>query len=66
MFKELSIFSHRTYVPADIDAAVGILNTDQRVLRPLMSGTVAPDDVQGTIEALRDGRGMKFVVECPT
>ena len=56
---------HRTYLPADIDAAIAILDADQEVLRPLMSGTVTPDAVQATIEALRSGQGMKYVVECP-
>lgn len=65
MFKELTIVGHRTYLPADIDAAIAILDADQEVLRPLMSGTITPDAVQATIEALRSGQGMKYVVECP-
>ncbi len=65
VFKELTIVGHRTYLPADIDTAIGILESDQESLRPLMSGTVAPDQVQVTIEMLRAGQGMKYVVECP-
>lgn len=65
MFKELTIVGHRTYLPADIDAALGILDADRGVLRPLLSGTVALDEVQATIEALRGGNGMKYIVECP-
>ena len=65
MFKELSLIGHRTYLPADIDAALAILAADQRALRPLLSGTVQPDDVAETIEALRRGQGMKYVVACP-
>ena len=64
MFKELSLVGHRTYLPADIDAALAVLAADQEVLRPLLSGTVQADDVAETIEALRRGQGMKYVVEC--
>lgn len=66
MFKELTVVGHRTYLPVDIEAALGILDADQGVLRPLMSGTIGPDQVQATVEALRAGQGMKVVVECPT
>jgi len=65
MFKELTVVGHRTYLPVDIEAALGVLDADQEVLRPLMSGTIGPDQVQATVETLRDGQGMKFVVECP-
>ena len=65
MFKELTVVGHRTYLPADVDAALEILDADQGVLRPLMSGTVTPDQVQATVETLRQGQGVKFVVECP-
>ena len=64
VFKELTMVGHRTYLPADIDAAITILDADQEALRPLMSGTVTPDQVQTTIEALRSGQGMKYVVDC--
>ena len=49
MFKELAMIGHRTYQPPDIDAAIGILATDLDVLRPLLSGTVRPDEVPATI-----------------
>ena len=65
MFKELSMVGHRTYLPADIDTALYILAADQAVLRPLLSGTVQADEVAATIETLRRGQGMKYVVECP-
>jgi (R,R)-butanediol dehydrogenase / meso-butanediol dehydrogenase / diacetyl reductase len=64
MFKELSIVGHRTYQPADIDTAIAILSADLGVLRPLLSGTVSPDQVPATIDALRAGQGMKYVVDC--
>ncbi len=64
VFKELSIVGHRTYLPADIAAAISILAADQEVLRPLLSGTIGADQVQSTIEALRNGQGMKVVVAC--
>jgi (R,R)-butanediol dehydrogenase/meso-butanediol dehydrogenase/diacetyl reductase len=65
MFKELSVVGHRTYLPQDIEAALGILDEDQGLLRPLMSGTVTADEVPATIEVLRAGQGLKYVVECP-
>ncbi len=64
MFKELDIIGHRTYLPPDIDTAIGILASDLEVLRPLLSGTVRPDEIAATIAALRSGEGMKFMVDC--
>ena len=37
MFRELSIVGHRTYLTADIHAALAILAADHAVLRPLIS-----------------------------
>lgn len=65
MFKELTIVGHRTYLPADIDAALTILAEDQQLLAPLMSGTVSAGEVPQAVAALTSGQGMKYVVECP-
>jgi (R,R)-butanediol dehydrogenase/meso-butanediol dehydrogenase/diacetyl reductase len=65
MFKELTIRGHRTYLPADIDAAIELLREDGPLLEPLRSGVVAADGIQAAIQAMRAGQGMKFVVECP-
>ncbi|MGD0019609.1 MAG: alcohol dehydrogenase catalytic domain-containing protein [Candidatus Limnocylindrales bacterium] len=65
MFKELTIRGHRTYLPADIDAAIELLRVDAPALEPLRSGVVAADEIETAISAMRRGEGMKFVVECP-
>jgi (R,R)-butanediol dehydrogenase / meso-butanediol dehydrogenase / diacetyl reductase len=64
MFKELSMIGHRTYQPADIDTGIAILSSDLDVLRPLLSGTITPDQIPTTVDALRAGQGMKYVVDC--
>jgi threonine dehydrogenase-like Zn-dependent dehydrogenase len=62
MFKELAIAGHRTYLPDDIDAAIGILAADHATLGALVTSVVAPDQVGETIAAMRRGEGMKAVV----
>lgn len=62
MFKELQIVGHRTYLPADIDAALQILVDDQVVVSRLHTATVASADIGETIAKLRAGQGMKYVV----
>ena len=63
MFKELQIVGHRTYLPADIDAALRLLVDDQRVVSRLHTATVAPADIGKMIAKLRAGQGMKYVVQ---
>jgi (R,R)-butanediol dehydrogenase/meso-butanediol dehydrogenase/diacetyl reductase len=65
MFKELTLQGHRTYLPADIDAALELLSTDMAVLRPIVSRVAKADDVELAIAALRAGELLKVIVECP-
>jgi (R,R)-butanediol dehydrogenase/meso-butanediol dehydrogenase/diacetyl reductase len=65
MFKELTLRGHRTYLPADIDAAVALLSADVAVLGPIVSRVVKPDDIEPAIASLRAGELLKVIVECP-
>jgi len=64
MFKELTVRGHRTYLPADIDAALELMRADGPALAPLLSGVVAAGDIGTAIAAMRAGEGLKFTVEC--
>jgi (R,R)-butanediol dehydrogenase/meso-butanediol dehydrogenase/diacetyl reductase len=65
MFKELTYQGHRTYLPADIDAALALLSTDLSALSPIVSRVAKPDDIEPAIAALRAGELLKVIVECP-
>jgi threonine dehydrogenase-like Zn-dependent dehydrogenase len=65
MFKELTVLGSRTYLPTDLDAALTLLNEGQSKLGLLLSGVVNAEAVAATIQSLKAGEGMKYVVECP-
>lgn len=65
MFRELSVVGHRTYLPGDLDAAIGILAADQASLRPLVSDVVPDEGLQAAMAAMAAGRAMKVIVELP-
>jgi threonine dehydrogenase-like Zn-dependent dehydrogenase len=65
MFKELTIVGHRTYGPADLQAALAMLADDADALAALVTKVVKPDAVPDVLHAMRRGEGMKYVVECP-
>jgi Threonine dehydrogenase and related Zn-dependent dehydrogenases len=64
LFRELSIHGNRVYTPDDIDAALDLLAAGDFDVRPLLTGIVALDEAPAALRRLRDGTGVKYVVDC--
>jgi len=64
LFRELSIHGNRVYTPDDIDAALALLAAGDVDVRPLLTGIVSLDEVPAALRRLREGKGVKYVVDC--
>jgi threonine dehydrogenase-like Zn-dependent dehydrogenase len=65
MFKELTLIGSRTYLPADLDSALILLQRQQASLSSLISGVLPTDAAHRAVRALQSGDGIKFMLEAP-
>ncbi len=64
VFRELCVIGNRVYTPADIDAALALLATDEGSgLRQLISAVVPLAETAAAFERLRAGDGIKILVD---